>query len=384
MIHVLHVVPSLDPHSGGPARSVPGLCFAEASVGVRVSLISFGDGESPVPEGVEAIVLPPLFGTRQGLTPSFVKRMRSAVGEAQLVHIHSVWNPPTSIAQTIARSKGVPYVISPRGMLQRVSLKRKAGLKRLAGTLGGKSNVAAASGIHFLTEEEQASSSGFGRLPRRVLVLPNGIEPDLARTVASDAFRARWPSLEDRKLVLFVGRLHWSKGLHTQLDAVTELAKTRSDFLWVLIGPDEGEWVSLSKAGTQRGLGSRITWLGPQPRDVCLQAMRDADVVLMTSRHEAHSMVMNEALGLGTPLIITDSVGFPTIAEAGAALSVHTNPKALASAVQRVLDDEHLSSVMGAAAIRFAEDFLSWPGIARRMVSFYDEILSAGPHLSAS
>lgn len=377
MTNVLHVVPSLDPASGGPARSVTGLCSAEAEAGARVSLICFGEREAQVPDAVNATVLPPFPGTRQGLTPSFVRTVRAAVHRAELVHIHSLWNPPTSVAESVARSRGVPYVISPRGMLQGVSLSRKAGLKRVAGMLGERTKIAGAAGIHFLTEEEREASTPFGHLPNRVLVLPNGIEPDLAGTVARGAFRRKWPSLDGRKVVLFVGRLHWSKGLDIQLEAVTELARVRDDFVWVLIGPDEGEWDALARAASERGLGSHVMWLGPQPREVCLEAARDADVVWMTSRHEAHSMAMNEALALGTPLVVTDTVGFPALAIAGAALSVQADPRALVGAVQRVLNDQDLASKIRGAAMRFAADVLAWPRVARTMLSFYDEILAS-------
>lgn len=383
MTDVLHVVPSLDPASGGPARSVPGLCSAEAEAGARVSLICFGDGNATAPENVRTTTLSPFPGTRQGITPSSVRKLRAAVAEAQLVHMHSLWNPPTSVALSVARSSGTPYVISPRGMLQETSLGRKSSLKKFAGAIGERAKIAAASGIHFLTDEERDASVPFGDLPARVLVLPNGIELDLARTVTRGGFRERWPSLLDRKVVLFVGRLHWSKGLDTQLEAMAELGKTRDDFVWVLIGPDEGEWSSLQRSVVERGLEPRVMWLGSQPHEVCLEAICDADVVLMTSRHEAHSMAMNEALALGTPLVMADTVGFPTLAEGGAALSVAAEPRALAAAVQLLLADDRAASEISEKAVRFAEETLAWPQIARRMLSFYDEILSDGGVLSA-
>ena len=47
--------------------------------------------------------------------------------------------------------------------------------------------------------------------------------------------------------LLFLGRLHWSKGLELQADAFAILASEFPDLVWVLVGPDGGEWPALSE-----------------------------------------------------------------------------------------------------------------------------------------
>jgi glycosyltransferase involved in cell wall biosynthesis len=269
-------------------------------------------------------------------------------------------------------------------MLQEVSLRRKGALKRLAGAFGEYSKIGRAAGMRFLTEEERSASADFGHLPERVIVLPNGIELDLGGSVSGGAFKTRYRELVEKKVILFVGRLHWSKGLDTQLDAFTELTHARDDLVWVLIGPDEGEWERISTEASRRGLGSSLFWLGSQPRAACLEAMRDCDLVWMTSRHEAHSMVMNEALVLGAPLVITESVGFPSLGDAGAALVVSGDAKAIAAAVTRVLDERDLASDLRQRGPRFAREMLGWPRIAGSMLSFYEELILSRASSGAS
>lgn len=371
---VLHVLPSLDPNSGGPARSVPALCSAEAAAGADVSLISFTSGAAPSIPGVEFIPFTPLPGTRQGLTPAFLRAVSASARVADIMHVHSLWNPPTSMAMTIAKRASLPYVISPRGVLQRIALTRKSMLKGTVSRLGEARKIRDAAGIHFLSQEEALESTSLA-LPQCQVVLPNGIDSELLETVDPEAFRKRVAGFADLQIILFLGRLHWSKGLDVQLDAIARVAEYRDDFVWVLIGPDEGESARLIDAVEARGLSERVRWLGALPHEMCLEAIRAARMMIITSRHEAHSMAMNEALALRTPLVMTETVGFPLGAESGATLTVPSDPDAIATAIERVLDDDLLVSRLIDSGMTLVDDFLAWPALASRMIAFYEDVI---------
>lgn len=370
-MRVLHVVPSLDPASGGPSRSVPDLCVAQSRAGVDVALLSFSDPPITL-AGVDAHLVRPMYGTRQGVTPAFARALTREMAKADLVHLHSLWNPPITIAARAARRARQPFVLSPRGMLQDVSRSRKPVLKRLASPMV-RAMVSGAAGLHFLTEAELQGSRSFSLGPSAVVVIPNGVDPDLRDDVKVGAFRAKHPEAGDRAIILFLGRLHWSKGLDLQLDAVSIIARSRDDIVWMLVGPDEGEWRELSKEISARGLTDRVTWVGPVSRQESLEALSDSAVVLLTSRHEAHSMAMNEALAMGARLIITETVGFPTLAAIGAARITPSDPERIAVAIQETLEDETLTNE---AARRFAREHLAWSVVAEEMIGFYEALLA--------
>lgn len=371
-MQVVHVVPSLDPASGGPARSVPALCAAEAAAGADVSLVTFGPSSRDRRSTYRTISVAPLPGTRQGLTPAFGRAIGAAVEAADVVHLHSLWNPPVAFAAWSARRAGVPYVVSPRGMLQGVSLQRKRTLKRVASVLGERRTIERASGLHFLTDEELHTSVGVPDVP--VLVAPNGVaEPS---GIDRGSFKRRFPQIGDRRVLLFLGRLHWSKGLDLQRLALRKLLAGRQDVIWVLVGPDEGEWRELERQIESDGSAGHVLWTGPLEHSASLEALVDADVVLITSHHEAHSMSMNEALILGKPLILTDTVGFPAAAERGAALQVRPDAGELTETIESILDDSGLAEALGDAGRAFARAELSWPSIADRMLAFYGRVLA--------
>lgn len=355
---------------------MPALCTALSKSGVDISLLAFSASPDYVDASFTPYLMVPLPGTRQGVTPSYIRTLLQLVRDHDLVHIHSLWNAPTQLAAMLARRTGVPYVVSPRGMLQTTSLSRKARVKDAFTTLV-KKVVTSAAGLHLLTESELADSRVFIPTSANVLVAPNGVDIALKEQTARGAFRSAHPMLGDRPFVLFLGRLHWSKDLDVQLDACERAAARNADVMWVLVGPDEGEWSSLSSAIAARGLTERVVWVGPVNHDRALEAVGDANALFLTSRHEAHSMAMNEALALGTPLILTPSVGFPELAGTDAAL-VGESAEDLSNALLRIIEDADLADRLGEQGRRFARDHLSWPAIAGRMSTFYAGIIE-GP-----
>jgi glycosyltransferase involved in cell wall biosynthesis len=99
-------------------------------------------------------------------------------------------------------------------------------------------------------------------------------------------------------------------------------------------------------------------------------------MMIMTSRHEAHSMAMNEALALGIPLVMTDTVGFPAAAHAGAALQVAADPAAIAVAIGRLLDDDLLATRLKESGLDFVHNVLAWPRVAEKMIAFYESVIT--------
>lgn len=375
-MRVLHVLPSLDPETGGTAQSVSQLCEAEAGIGIDVALAAFRSGRAASSDrlkGVHLNLFEPLPGTRQGLTFKFLSGLRTLMRDQDLLHVHSLWNAPTAAAAALSRRYQIPYVVSPHGMLQVVPLARKRLLKMAVASLVVRRMISKSAGVHFASQFDKEES----RLvdPRhRTLVAPNGIDTNMDKP-SEPGLRTRFPDLKNSKIVLFVGRLHWSKNLDLQLDAVWSLSRRRSDFRWVLVGPDEGVWPRLKEAVKRRGLEEFVLRVGSLTHEQALAAIADADAVLLTSRHEAHSLVMNEALVLGAPLILTTSVGAQDLEERGAAIVVHPSPDELCEAIDRLLIDETAAQQLTERGRRYASAELSWQEVASNITAFYAEIL---------
>jgi glycosyltransferase involved in cell wall biosynthesis len=158
------------------------------------------------------------------------------------------------------------------------------------------------------------------------------------------------------------------------LEAVARLIREVPDVVWVLAGPDGGEGAHLSRRIAETGLGSHVLRTGALSRRESLEALADADVFLLTSRHEAHSVAMNEALALGVPVVLTDTVQFELVSEYGAGYVVPRTAEAVAGALAGILQQPSLAARMKDAARRLTAEHLAWPRVAAATVEAYREI----------
>ena len=105
-----------------------------------------------------------------------------------------------------------------------------------------------------------------------------------------------------RKIVLFVGRLVYYKGVDVLVRA---MAGVDADLVLIGRGPLEGELRELAAAS---GIAARVTFLAPQDDDELAAWYHAADVFCLPSvaRSEAFGLVQIEAHAAGTPVVSTD------------------------------------------------------------------------------
>jgi glycosyltransferase involved in cell wall biosynthesis len=166
--------------------------------------------------------------------------------------------------------------------------------------------------------------------------------------------------------------------LDLQLLALERLIPKYPQLIWVLVGPDHGEWERLSGLIQRSGLESHVKWIGPLTGGERFSAIADADVLLQTSLYECQSMTVNEALAVGVPMVVTDSINYGEVQSAGAGYVVTRDSVALAAAIDSILESPNTNIAMRNAGRKYAEENLSWPIIARVVVAAYEEMMGLG------
>lgn len=379
-MRVLHVVPSLLPESGGPSRTVPELCRALAANGTQVTLFSThvpGNGLTidPQQEPYEVVLFVAPDGAVSGARQIY-KGIRRRAKDFDLIHIHSLWNVTVTLAAAAARRDKLPYVLAPRGMLSDACMRqRRYAMKRAYASAFDRKTVEGAARLHFLNADEQmASQHSWFRQPDYFLAR-NGIDVS-AVAARSESFRERHPELMNRRIMLFLGRLHAIKGLDLQLQALQRLVSKYPDLIWILVGPDDGEWQRLKAMIGSAGLEGHVKWIGPLTGEERFSALADADVLVQTSLYECQSMTVNEGLAVGVPLVVTDSINYGEVQSAGAGYVVSRDPRELASAIDWIFESSDGGAAMRAAGRRFAAEELSWFKIAATVSAAYGEAIA--------
>lgn len=385
-LKLLHIVPSYLPATryGGPIYSVHGLCQALAARGHEVHVFTTnvdGPGDSPVPlnqmvelDGVKVWYFPARRLRRLYWSPPMRDALRREIGRFDLVHLHSVFLWPTWAAARAARAAGVPYVLSPRGMLVQDLVRRKSRwLKSAWIALIERGNLERAAAIHVTSATEADELRPFGfRLPP-VFVVPNGIEPPESPEgqpvdAGIAAIIARQP------LVLFLSRIHWKKGLDRLIPALAEMPVGH---LAIVGNDEEGYLPELQRLAAACGVAERVTFLPRSVSGANKEALfAAAKALVLPSYSENFGNVVLEAMARGCPAVVTPEVGAAEVVRtSGGGVVAAGDPQALARALASLLGDPRREAI-GQQGQRHVTTHFTWSGVAERMEAAYHGLLT--------
>ena len=213
---------------GGPIASVHSLNKAMAREGTNISVYTTNvglDEQISVNRQTDVDGIPVIYFsfTRQleilGATGwQFSWQMTTwldrNVREFDIIYIVSIWNYPSLIAARLCRKYGKPYVVSPRGLLYPDTFRKKFWKKWPFYVLAVRRALRYAAAIHYTTEDEAEKTHAYLGLENRALVIPNGIDLSEFRVIPNEEdLKKRYPSLAGKKVILFLGRISWKKGL---------------------------------------------------------------------------------------------------------------------------------------------------------------------------
>jgi len=228
------------------------------------------------------------------------------------------------------------------------------------------------------TSPQYLERSEFLRSRRdKCTVIPLGIELDrFTASSVADAAAARLRAKYGTRLILFVGRFRYYKGLDVLMRAMPSV---RGRLVLVGGGPEEPR---LRAMQAELGLADKIVFAGSVGDDALLAHYRAADVFVLPSTYpsEAFGLVMVEAQACGRAVVCTE-LGTGTsfvIAHGETGLVVPAgDPVALAAALNRLLDDEPLRAKMGEAGRRRAVALFSVERMVSSVLGVYESVLRA-------
>jgi glycosyltransferase involved in cell wall biosynthesis len=186
-----------------------------------------------------------------------------------------------------------------------------------------------------------------GLEPGRVRVVPLGIDvPGSAGAFAR---------VDERRSVLYVGRLVREKGVVELLEAFARIGAADAELVFVGDGPMRPR---LEVAARTLVVGDRIRFVGAVPHADVSTYFARARVVVVPSWFEERGRVVLEAMANGAPVVAARTGGIVESVRDGidGVLVPPRDPIALASALARVLEDDELAASLSAAGVRVASD----------------------------
>jgi glycosyltransferase involved in cell wall biosynthesis len=356
--------------------SVHGLCRALAALGHEVSVFTTnvdGDRDSAVPletpvdmDGVRvhyfaprSRMLPARLARRLYVSEGMSGALRQFANTFDVMHLHGVFLWPTWAGARTARRAGVPYVLSPRGMLVPELIRAKSRVaKMLWVTAIEKRNLLNAGLVHFTSHREKVDASRAALTIPRAVVVPNGIE------------LRRRPAVErDPATLLVLGRINWKKRIDSVIDALPALPGVRL----IIAGNDEESLTPRLREQAERlGVADRVEFHGPIFGDAKFELLARATIVVQMSISENFGNAVLEALMMATPVIVSPGVGLADDVAAAAAGVVTDD---LVSAARSMLADPARRAEMGRKGRALVERSFTWPMVAEQMERAYQSVV---------
>jgi spore coat protein SA len=187
--------------------------------------------------------------------------------------------------------------------------------------------------------------------------------------------------LENRKVVLYVGRLSEKKGPHILLSALAQVVERHPSAVLLLVGSkwygsnQEDKYVSqLKKQATKLGDSVRLTgFISPAKiQDYFLLG----DMFVCASQwQEPLARVHYEAMATGLSIITTVRGGNPEVIiqdKNGLLVTDYQNPDAFATQINYLLSNPELAEGMGRNGRHLSEMYYSWHRVASDILKIID------------
>jgi glycosyltransferase involved in cell wall biosynthesis len=383
---VLVVIRAVGTVYGGTSQCILDLARSFGCLGIQVDIVTtHANGATPLNVPLQTWILErsyriqyfPYWGwSDYQLSSSFARWLFQHVRDYDLVHTHAIFSPTNLHAYWACQQQGIPYVVTPHGMLEPWALAYKAQKKRVYYRLLEEPALNRASAIHLLTPSEAKGVEPLD-LQRPLVVVPNGIHRQDVETLPNqNLFFQQFPDTQNKRNLLFLGRIDPKKGLDLLAAAFSQVRVQFPQTHLIIAGPDNiGFLPTVRDYFLKAGCLDAVTFTGLLTGNLKYAALAAAEVYVAPSYSEGFSLSILEGMAAGLPCIITTSCNFSEAETARAASVVECNVDAIANALLTSLAYPELAKEMGNRARKLVLNEYTWERAASKLIEVYQAIL---------
>lgn len=304
--------------------------------------------------------------------------LRAEIEQCGVCHVHGLWLPHALAARRIANRLGKPVVSSAHGMLEKWELNNKRLKKKIYSDLIERKSLATSACLRALSAQEGNEYRTYG-LRNPIAIVPTGVAP--LEPIDPSEFLDRNPMLIGKKIVLFLSRVHYKKGVLDLLKAWPAVVTKHPEAHLLIAGSeyeDTGEQARQIIASSK--IGESVTLAGRVSDSDKVAALSKASCFCLPSYSEGLSAAVLEALSIGTAVVISRACNVDGVAECGAGFVIEPNSiEDLSQSIIRCLSlSEAEQKNMSNAARSLARSRYGWPALGKTMHSVYAWLLG-GP-----
>ncbi len=289
----------------------------------------------------------------------------------QLIHCQHLW-----VAPYVALSTGVPYIITAHGTdIKGYKKDRRYHSIASRGAEKAEAIITISNEVHSQVQEYFSVPS------EKLHLILNGFDEKIFRVYdlgKKEVLRDFFPSSEvnnfkEQRIVSFVGKLTDFKGVDLLIRAAADYERRLPGTITLITG--DGELRDELQSLADRVGAEGVYFLGNQPQQQVARINNIADLAVFPSRGEPFGLVALEALACGTPVITSDSGGFPDfINNRVGALFNSDDHQDLCDKIIEGLEKDYKEE-KGEYAVKYANNNFSWSRVIDEVLEVYLKIL---------
>ena len=391
MIKDLMISPSFYPafYYGGPIYCTYDLAKALKNEGIEIEVITTnanGNGKLKIKTGVfhklenDFPVKYYCSVDSRGTSFTMFFNLFKAIKKADIIHLISVFSPPTPITVFLCKLYRKPLIISPHGQLGEWCLSQGNKFKKLWLRIFIQPiihSVNAALYWHLTsTAEEQGVLSAYPSA--KTFVIPNGVSQELFLINVKQKDRSFYNTYTGfdctkMKIIISLSRIHKVKGYDILIEAIGMI--NRTDLILLIAGEDFGERQNLEWLIDKLGMKEKVFFIEHIEGKEKLNFQCNADVFALPSHNENFGIVYAESLAAGTPIVASTNTPWQDVEKYNCGKWVENTSEKFAAAINEILNSDSVE--MGKNGQKFVEENFSWEKIGKDFKIMLNKILNS-------
>jgi len=291
------------------------------------------------------------------LTLDLIPNAKNMLNSFDIIHMHDYRTFQNIVIFHFARRYNIPYVLQANGSLVYLGRNKR---KRFFDILWGYKLLRGASKLIALTSFEAEQYKCFGLPYQKIAIIPSVFDfSEYTVLPHKGSFKVKY-NIRYKKIILYLGRIHWIKGLDILVEAFAILLKKMKlkDILLVIVGPDDGYLLQLIQIIKHYGIENEVLLPGPLYGTEKLEVLVDTDIFVLPSRYEAFSRSLREAYAFGKPVIASNVGGLKEMVmdRVTGILFDPGNAEQLANSLRYLLNDDDRAEKMGLKGKQFVKE----------------------------
>ena len=206
----------------------------------------------------------------------------------------------------------------------------------------------------------------FGLPYEKINVVPNGVNLSLFNNVERDYNFRRKYAMDNEKIILFMGRLVYEKGIQHLISAMPKILEGYKDSKLVICGKG-GMLDELKQQVDAMGISNKVYFAGYMGGKDVQKMYKAADIAVFPSTYEPFGIVALEAMLSGNPVVVSDIGGLNEIVEhkVNGMKTYCGNPNSIADSILELLYDHKLCAEITKKAKNKVRNEYNWSKIAQ-------------------